>query len=124
MKNKNRATLYTNLVRGVYALDGIDGEFVANLCRLIPFKPRAAEWPDKATLAPLPSRQVAQLRANIEWCEDAIRDYVEDALDPDSGCNPEWEITEEEASEPTARVELVWELQERLDGYRAKLSAA
>jgi len=61
--NQDRQTLYDGLVRGVYALDGIDGEFVAALCRQIPFKPGSAEgWPKRGRLAQTPA---AALKAAV-----------------------------------------------------------
>ncbi|GAG37896.1 unnamed protein product [marine sediment metagenome] len=124
MKNEALQTLHSNLVRSVYALDGIDGEFVANLCRRIPFKPRSSDWPESAVLSRIPANQVAGLLAEIEWTENAVQDCVNDALDPDSGSNPEWDITVEEANEPTGNVEHCWRLMADLADYRAKLGVA
>jgi len=64
--NQDRQTLYSNLVRSVYALDGIDGEFVAALCRPIPFKPGSTEgWPKWGELARIPSGVVRLATAAV-----------------------------------------------------------
>jgi hypothetical protein len=84
--NKNRDTLYNNLVRGVYALGGIDGEFIASLCRHVPFKPVAADWPTAGLLAPIPANRVAAVVSEIQGIEDEIlaaRDGAQDHWDDD-----------------------------------------
>jgi hypothetical protein len=125
MKNEALQTLYSNLVRGAYALDGsLDGEFLADLLQRIPFKPRAADWQPTGALALIPASRVAGLLAEIAWHEDAIQEVVDDMLDPDSGSDPEWEITPEDVDEPTPNVEMFWELSDGLADCRAKLAAA
>lgn len=126
MKNKSRETLYGNLVRGVYALDGIDGEFVANLCRRLPFKPRAAEWPERATLTRLPSNVVAALQEEIDRVEGEMADLADGALDDPWWVEGDAElvVTEEWAESPTGRVEIFWGMQDELAAWQAKLAAA
>jgi len=74
-----RNTLYGNLVRSVYALDGLDGQFLGQLCEPIPFVPSDADWPASGTLAVIPSAKVASLRAGIAEVEESILEVQEDA---------------------------------------------
>ena len=61
----NRQRLYGNLIRSVYVLKGIDGEFVASLCEQIPFKPKAYDWAPSGVLATIPANQVARALRNV-----------------------------------------------------------
>ena len=79
--NMNRQTLYGNLVRGIYTLDGIDGEFLANLCRRFPFKPKAVEWADSGVLTEIPANVMRQAEAACSDAEAEVASVRESALD-------------------------------------------
>ena len=78
--NKNKQTLYGNLIRSVYTLSGADGDFVASLCVRVPFKPKAADWPTSGVLAEIPANRVAALQREVEAYQEAISENREDAL--------------------------------------------
>ena len=77
--NKNRERLYSNLVRGIYALDGIDGEFVANLCRRIPFQPRQADWAASGILTEFPAAVIRAAEAECDAWKDEAEEVRESA---------------------------------------------
>jgi hypothetical protein len=77
--NLNRQKLYGNLIRSVYVLKGIDGEFVASLCERIPFKPKAWDWAPSGVLAVIPSNRVAALQGTVEAYQEAIVENRADA---------------------------------------------
>ena len=78
--NLNRQKLYSNLIRGVYALEGLDGEFLGQLCQRIPFNPGVSDWQHSGVLAVIPSNRVAALEAHVGVCREAIGENREDAL--------------------------------------------
>lgn len=118
--NKDRATLYSNLLRGIYALDGIDGEFVAALCRTVPFKPLAANWPPAGVLAQIPAKQVRAAKRAVQAAKSRIsrhrrhfaylvrEDRVDDeGLDSTHGAYAELLDLREEQADAEAELALV-----------------
>jgi hypothetical protein len=55
VKNTGRATMYSNLVAASYTEDTANAEFLADLCRPIPFVPRDNKWPVSGVLATIPA---------------------------------------------------------------------
>jgi len=73
-------TLFSTLMRSIYALDGADGEFIADLTRPIPFHGSTAEV-RKATLARIPATLYKRIANTIQWHEEAIEEEIAFAME-------------------------------------------
>lgn len=82
-----QASMFSALVRGLYALDGIDAEFIGDLCERIPHKPRAAEWAETGALATIPANEVARLERTLDLLdaeEVEVRERAQDNWSDDN----------------------------------------
>lgn len=68
-------TLYQNLLRSVYALDGIDGEFLGALAAPIVVDRERGSWDRPVTLAVIPSLRVRRLRINLSTAKGSLTRY-------------------------------------------------
>lgn len=69
-----RNGLYPALLDSIYAMDGINGEFIAELALPLPFAPKNEH---EVVIAQFPATIVADYEAAIEWHQDAIEEELE-----------------------------------------------
>jgi hypothetical protein len=119
-------TLFKTLMRAIYAVDGADGEFLADLTRPIPYTSSDSEVRE-GTLAEFPVFQHANLVGRISWHEEAIVGAVEFALMVrNSGDDHETESVASILADldgPSQAVQDVTDLRAGLSDLRAELAA-
>jgi len=71
-------TMFNTLMRAIYALDGADGEFLADLTRPVPSH-RGED--QEGTLARIPATLHSRLVDSIEWHETAISEEIAFAME-------------------------------------------
>jgi len=110
--------LYSQLLKSLYAVDGINAEFLGDLAKPIPFVPSDAKWDYTGRLAIIPSAVAADLQRQIKWHEEAIEELVEEALFEDE----DFDFDDADFDdEPTETVIALWELQDGRDELRKRL---
>ncbi len=73
-------TIFKTLMRAVYAVDGADAEFIADLTRPIPYTNSNSEVRE-GTLAVIPANRHADLVGRISWYEEAIEEAIGYAME-------------------------------------------
>ncbi len=71
-----RNELYENLLDSLYAVDGVNAEFLADLSRPIPFAPKGE---GEVILARFPVVVVREYQEAIKWHEEAIEEELSHA---------------------------------------------
>ena len=73
-------TIFKTLMSAIYAVDGADGEFLADLTRPIPYTTFASEVRE-GTLAVFPAGLHAALTGRITWHVEAIEEMIAFAME-------------------------------------------
>lgn len=116
-------TLFTTLMKAIYALDGADGEFLADLTRPIPFTQSTSEVRE-GTLARIPAALHANLVECIDWHETAVEQEIHFAME-DRGDHSEETLLEilTDLDSPSETVKHVRYLRSELRELRLELAA-
>jgi hypothetical protein len=73
-------SLFSTLMRSIYAVDGANGEFLADLTRPIPYHQSTAETRE-ATLAEIPAVRHRRIVDSIQWHEEAVAEAISFAME-------------------------------------------
>lgn len=112
-------TLYSQLLKSLYAVHGIDGAFLGSLAEPIPAQ---FEKPT-GTLARIPANVAADYVERIRWHEEAMEELTDEVLSDDPDRPWLEEVTDHNVDHPTGTVEIFWELEADLAELRRQLAA-
>ena len=114
-------TLFNTLMRAIYAVDGADGEFLADLTRPVPSHQGEAL---KGTLARIPAARHANLVESIDWYVTSIEGEIAFAME-DRGGRSEETLLEilTDLDSPSATVQHVWDMRREVKALRVELAA-